>query len=487
MTWRLPRSTGCAADPTGKGGLAWYYSGLSYMRWATTAGIHGWRRSWNARPTCPRWLMPGWRSARPDTRARGGALETYRQLAGKPDSPQAPKALWQFAIQQDRAARSRSRALPRPGPPLSGGGRGLARVPERRGDLLPPRQLPGRGGYLARDGGQGRAARVHPAGGLLLARSRAARAGGPGCGRAGLAVGGAGGAGELLRAARGGLACRPRARGDGRPLHRCRAVAQGRACAGLGAEKTQIAAWLRTWAGQGTLNLPPAVLNDGDWQRGEALLELGFRSAALTQWERVRQRNEKNAWTLAALSLAFRDRGANRLSLLAAEQVVTLSGKLMREAPVALQRLAYPMPYDALIRAAAVKYKIDPRLLAAIIRQESRFGLPLHRWRAPRVDAGDAWHGGIDCRAVGPVGVRGAPLTTLTSISPSASYQPVGDALRRQPVHRPGCIQRLLTQVWRRWVSNDDDLFAAAININGTRLRAGRLVAYGVSQAVSAE
>jgi len=31
-----------------------------------------------------------------------GALETYRQLAEqKPDSPQAPKALWQFAIQQD--------------------------------------------------------------------------------------------------------------------------------------------------------------------------------------------------------------------------------------------------------------------------------------------------------------------------------------------------------------------------------------------------
>ncbi len=40
---------------------------------------------------------------------------------------------------------------------------------------------------------------------------------------------------------------------------------------------------------------------------------------------------------------------------------------------MALQKLAYPFPYEKLIRQEAARQKLDPRLLAAIIRQESRF------------------------------------------------------------------------------------------------------------------
>ena len=140
-----------------------------------------------------------------------------------------------------------------------------------------------------------------------------------------------------------------------------------------GDEKTAITAWLKEWAGQGTLALPAIVTNDADWKRGAALLQIGRRTEALQNWERVRKKHEKEPWTLAALSIAFRDAGANRLSLLSAEQVIGLRGQPLKDTPVALQKLAYPFPYEQLIRQEAAKQKLDPRLLAAIIRQESRF------------------------------------------------------------------------------------------------------------------
>ena len=99
------------------------------------------------------------------------------------------------------------------------------------------------------------------------------------------------------------------------------------------ADAAEIAAWLRTWAGAGSLSLAEEVKGDPDWQRGETLLGLGLRSQALANWGRVQKRYEKNAWVQAALALAFRDAGAHRLSLLSAEQVVSLSGKAMGDVP----------------------------------------------------------------------------------------------------------------------------------------------------------
>jgi soluble lytic murein transglycosylase len=239
-------------------------------------------------------------------------------------------------------------------------------------------------------------------------------------------------------------------------------------------EANQIAAWLKTWAGDGSLALPPAIRNDADWRRGQSLLLLGLRVPPLQNLERVRQRYAEKPWELAALSLAFRDAGTHRASLLAAEQVVALSGKPMSQAPVALQRLAYPMPYADLIRAEAAKYRLDPRLLAAIMRQESRF------------EAGVASVAGAQgLMQVMPATAQGiAAQMRWPDFEPRQAYWPyVNVAFGAFYVNQwltnfhesvfaalaaynggPGNAQ-----IWRGWVPEDDDLFAAAININETR------------------
>jgi soluble lytic murein transglycosylase len=67
--------------------------------------------------------------------------------------------------------------------------------------------------------------------------------------------------------------------------------------------------------------------------------------------------------------------GAHRTALRLAE--IVYEGALARMpqtfVPVPLRRAAFPLPYGTLIAAAAAREEIDPYLLTALIREESRF------------------------------------------------------------------------------------------------------------------
>ncbi|MEJ5199728.1 MAG: lytic transglycosylase domain-containing protein, partial [Anaerolineae bacterium] len=138
-------------------------------------------------------------------------------------------------------------------------------------------------------------------------------------------------------------------------------------------EEAELSTWLKGWAGDGSPTLPLAVIADPDWRRGRALLDLGRRTQALTAWGRVLERNAANAWALAALAFAFRDAGAHQLSILAAEKLIALAPAGAASPPPVLGRLAYPLPFAKLIQQEAERWGLDPLLLAAVIRQESRF------------------------------------------------------------------------------------------------------------------
>src|SRR5262249_54871502 len=57
----------------------------------------------------------------------------------------------------------------------------------------------------------------------------------------------------------------------------------------------------------------------------------------------------------------------------AGERLAALSpAKIVSEAPVAVQRLAYPLAYVELVRREADRRGVDPSLLLALIYQESR-------------------------------------------------------------------------------------------------------------------
>ncbi len=175
------------------------------------------------------------------------------------------------------------------------------------------------------------------------------------------------------------------------------------------------------------------------------------------------------------LSLAFRDAGANRLSLLSAEGVISLRAQPLRETPVALQKLAYPFPYEALVRQEAERQNLDPRLLAAIIRQESRF--------EPGVASSAGAQGLMQVMPGTASGI--ARQMSWPGYQDSQAYWPYVNVafgsfyVRQWLSHFDGSVFAALASynggpgnadAWWKLAPNDDDLFAGLININETRV-----------------
>ena len=470
-----------AAEPAGRDGAARYYTGLSYLALGETdrgiAELDGFVAGFPNSPLwADAWMAKGRALAKADRDAE--AITAYRRLAEqRPDAPQAPKALWQAALldgqpgpKPSAAAAEAYLALARRYPKADEGWRayqnaGLTyfklgdwhRAADTWREMADNANLP---------------AFVRPVAYFWLGRAQAA----------------AGDHAAALRSWQAAQAADP----ESFYGMRAAAYASGReadtASAGAGvtgatnqpqelqtdADLAAIAAWLKTWAGEGSLNVPPSIEADPDWRRGKTLMALGLRTQALANWGRVQKRFEKNPWAQVALALAFRDAGAHRLSLLSAEQVVSLSGKQIDAAPPGLQRLAYPLPFTDLIRAEAAKQGLDPRLLAAIIRQESRF------------ETGAA-------SSAGAQGLMQVMPGTAQSIAgqldwpnfePQQAYWPyVNVAFGAFYVQQwlrnfDGSVFTALAaynggpgnaSAWHNWAPQDDDLLAALININETR------------------
>ncbi len=136
-------------------------------------------------------------------------------------------------------------------------------------------------------------------------------------------------------------------------------------------------AWLSGWVTQTVTSwgsLPTAVADDVDLRNGELLLDLGRRGEALAQLELVYRRYRDDPATLYALALHFEKMETFRLSLISTVWLLDESpAKLVEDAPIFLQRMAYPRHFAELIDAEAGRNGIDPLIFYSLIRQESLF------------------------------------------------------------------------------------------------------------------
>lgn len=121
-------------------------------------------------------------------------------------------------------------------------------------------------------------------------------------------------------------------------------------------------------------DLPPEILAHPDYRQGTLLLALNRRSVALPLLERFHDANQSNPQILYALSLAYEEMGAFRLSLIAANSLLLLSpAGHVENAPSYLQRLVFPRRFAPLVEKEAAKHDIDSLLYYSLIRQESLF------------------------------------------------------------------------------------------------------------------
>ncbi len=123
--------------------------------------------------------------------------------------------------------------------------------------------------------------------------------------------------------------------------------------------------------------LPQAVANDPDLVGGELMLSVNHRAEGLRMLEQVYWRYRDDPAALYPLMLRFDALGANRLSITAAYHLVQLSpARHMADAPLFLQRVAYPRHYFYIVEKEAKDFDIDPLLLYSLIFQESLFEPP---------------------------------------------------------------------------------------------------------------
>jgi len=482
-----------AADPTGRAGAAWYYKGLSYLALGQThRGIAELDHLIATYPDSPHWSNAWLAKARSQARAgqTEAAIATYREFVRRrPFAPQAPTALWQAANLQEQAgelklAAEAYLALARCYPTADEAWRayqaaGLiyfrlgdwdraAQVwAEMAGEQVQPNEaLSGTVGA-----GHSLPAWTRPVAYFWLGRAQAA-AGQPDAARRSWQA-----AIESGPATYYGLrAADWIARLEGTQLDKTSLHQQSsRPEDGSAKDEVQLASWLRTWAGNGSLELPRAVLEDADWRRGQILMTVGWRTEGLAAWGNVQRRHAEEPWTLAALALAFRDAGAYRLSILSAEQLARLwPGGELPEAPPALQRLAYPMAYAPLLREQAARWGLDARLLAAVIRQESLFEV-----------AATSRAGAQGLMQVMPGTAQGiAAQLNWPDFRAEQAYWPyINVAFGAYYIHQgltrfDGSLAAALAaynggpgnaMTWRQLAPDDDDLMVALININETR------------------
>ena len=141
---------------------------------------------------------------------------------------------------------------------------------------------------------------------------------------------------------------------------------------------TWLAGWVKLPAGalddSFVATLPVSLTQRTDFRRAQALLSVGLRREALAAFDTVRAAAWSDPKSLAPLTLYWHDQGLYGLAARGASRLAGLwpNGSI-RTAPLAIQRLSYPLPYADLLSAEAGTRSLDPLLLAALIRQESLF------------------------------------------------------------------------------------------------------------------
>lgn len=107
--------------------------------------------------------------------------------------------------------------------------------------------------------------------------------------------------------------------------------------------------------------------------RADALLTLGLTAEAGWELDELASRFAGDPARLAALALALHQRGLDNAALKQAQAALDAARVSLRQAPIALQKLLYPLAYSEVFQAQSARWGVEPMLLAALVRQESLF------------------------------------------------------------------------------------------------------------------
>ncbi len=146
-----------------------------------------------------------------------------------------------------------------------------------------------------------------------------------------------------------------------------------------------VEAWIETWHNPAA---DAQQTEDGDTkeaiQRAIELREVGLWIEAIGEWNHARDIAADNPHELLQVARQAHEHDMPYSALKAAEQLTTLAAEAAASAPETLRRLIFPVPYTRLIVAEAREQATDPRLVYALMRQESLFNPQATSWVGAR-------------------------------------------------------------------------------------------------------
>lgn len=121
------------------------------------------------------------------------------------------------------------------------------------------------------------------------------------------------------------------------------------------------------------LEPPPAQPVNEREARARALSMIGLDASAELEY-RASFNATRSLRLLFEMAMAASAAGHYPVGMVAARQVYPqLEARRVAEVPLAAWRTAFPLPYEPALRKAAAENKVDPMLVAGLIRQESAF------------------------------------------------------------------------------------------------------------------
>ena len=143
----------------------------------------------------------------------------------------------------------------------------------------------------------------------------------------------------------------------------------------------ELTTWVTSWAGPA----PTAVLTvtEGS-ERARLLAEVGLENEAHAAWTASLSEADGQPWAMLAVARAAYEAEVPYTALLAASDLTVAAPPTADAPPTALRQLRFPTPYPELVRREAAARGFDPRLLYALLRQESLFNPRATSWVGAR-------------------------------------------------------------------------------------------------------
>jgi soluble lytic murein transglycosylase len=138
------------------------------------------------------------------------------------------------------------------------------------------------------------------------------------------------------------------------------------------ADLAELEAWTAD-RGARLSELVPELAQERGLGLADELLAVGLRTEAGWELAELNARWSGDASHLAALALALHERGLDTLALRQAQIALDAARIGARQAPTALLKMLYPLPYAELFAGVAGRRGVDPLLLAALVWQESKY------------------------------------------------------------------------------------------------------------------